>query len=86
MKVQFMMTMCRHIKNKVLLGTLTLEGMELAIVIALVIITKDAKGHPNKETNKLIVTTVSIILAEEVRLQYMKNHRFLVLILQAISH
>ena len=83
--MQFMMTMFHHIKNKLLLGTLTLEDMELAIVIALDIITKDAKGHPNLETTKLIVTTVSIILVEGVRLQYMKNHRFLVLILQAIS-
>jgi hypothetical protein len=51
--------------------------MELAIVTALDIITIDAKEHPNLETIKLIEITVFITLAEGVRLQYMKNHRFL---------
>lgn len=83
--MECMMTMFHHIKSKPVAGTLILEDMELAIVTALDIITTDAKEHPNLETIKKIVTTVSIILAEEVRLQYMKNHRFLVLILQAIS-
>jgi hypothetical protein len=85
MKMEFMMTMFRHIKNKSVVGTLILEDMELAIVTVLDIIMKDAKEHPNLETIKLIVIIVFIILAEEVRLQYMKNHRFLVLILQVIS-
>jgi hypothetical protein len=85
MKMEFMMTMFHHIKNKSVVGTLILEDMELAIVTVLDIIMKDAKEHPNLETIKLIVIIVFIILAEEVRLQYMKNHRFLVLILQVIS-
>jgi hypothetical protein len=85
MKMEFMMTMFHHIKNKSVVGTLILEDMELAIVTVLDIIMKDAKEHPNLETIKLIVIIVFIILAEEVRLQYMKNHRYLVLILQVIS-